>query len=87
MNEQNAQARKKLYNKMPSKSSASNTVCSSASKQNVIYVIYTNLSIKGEEEEEEEEEEIYFSKQKHSVQSVVCLNTIISNKKNITLQY
>ena len=28
-----------------------------------------------------EEEEIYFSKQKHSVQSVVCLNTIISNNK------
>ena len=46
------------------------------------------MSIKGEEEEEEEEEEeIYLSKQKHSVQSVVCLNAIISNKKNITLQY
>ena len=28
-----------------------------------------------------EEEEIYFSKQNHSVQSVVCLNTIISNNK------
>ena len=28
-----------------------------------------------------EEEEIYFSKQKHSVQPVVCLNTIISNNK------
>ena len=39
------------------------------------------MSIKGEEEEEEEEEEIYLSKQKHSVQSVVCLNTIISNNK------
>ena len=31
--------------------------------------------------EEEEEEEIYFSKQKHSVQPVVCLNTVISNNK------
>ena len=34
-----------------------------------------------EEEEEEEEENIYFSKQKHSVQSVVFLNSIISNNK------
>ena len=33
------------------------------------------------EEEEEEEENIYFSKQKHSVQSVVFLNSIISNNK------
>ena len=44
-NEQNAQAQKKLYHKirsMPSKSAAS-TVCSSDSKQNVIY---TNLSTK-----------------------------------------
>ena len=29
-----------------------------------------------------EEEDIYFSKQKHSVQSVVCLNTVISNNNN-----
>ena len=34
-----------------------------------------------EEEEEEEKENIYFSKQKHSVQSVVFLNSIISNNK------
>ena len=33
------------------------------------------------EEEEEEEDNIYFSKQKHSVQSVVFLNSIISNNK------
>ena len=33
------------------------------------------------EEEEEEKENIYFSKQKHSVQSVVFLNSIISNNK------
>ena len=33
------------------------------------------------EEEEEEEENIYFSKQKLSVQSVVFLNSIISNNK------
>ena len=33
---------------------------------------------------EEEEEEIYFSKQEHSVQPVVCLDAHISNKKNIT---
>ena len=32
---------------------------------------------------EEEEEDIYFSKQKHNVQSVVCLNTIISKNKKI----
>ena len=31
----------------------------------------------------EEEEEIHFSKQKHIVQSVVCLNTSISNNKKI----
>ena len=30
---------------------------------------------------QEEEEKIYFSKQKHSVQPVVCLNTVISNNK------
>ena len=29
----------------------------------------------------EEEKQIYFSKQKHSVELVVCLNTYISNKK------
>ena len=34
-----------------------------------------------EEEEEEEKENIYFSKQKHSVQSVVFLNSIMSNNK------
>ena len=34
-----------------------------------------------EEEEQEEKENIYFSKQKHSVQSVVFLNSIISNNK------
>ena len=30
---------------------------------------------------QKEEEEIYFLKQKHSVQSVVCLNTVISSNK------
>ena len=35
----------------------------------------------------EEEEKIYFSKQKHSVQPVVCLNTIISNNKKYYIQY
>ena len=33
--------------------------------------------------ETKKEEEIYFSKQKHSVQSVVCLNITISNNKKI----
>ena len=33
------------------------------------------------ETDRSEEEEVYFSKQKHSVQSVVCLNTCISNNK------
>ena len=40
-------------------------------------------SLSRQEEEEEEEEKIYFPKQKHRVQSVVCLNTIISNNKKI----
>ena len=35
------------------------------------------------QEEEEEKEKIYFPKQKHRVQSVACLNTIISNNKKI----
>ena len=43
--------------------------------------ISSNILFFTEEEEEEEEENIYFSKQKHSVQSVVFLNSIISNNK------
>ena len=40
-----------------------------------------------EEEEEEEEEEIYFSKKKHSVQPVFCLNTqLYPIIKNTVLQ-
>ena len=36
---------------------------------------------KNVETDRSEEEEVYFSKQKRSVQSVVCLNTCISNNK------
>ena len=43
--------------------------------------ISSNILFFTEEEEEEEKENIYFSKQKHSVQSVVFLNSIISNNK------